>query len=322
VFRLPSESRSRDPIRRRAKAKFPWGTFFLCFASLFVIGVLGYGAYEMFVRQSDPPLETFTNTQGIKMVLLEGGKFRMGAPDAELGPQHRPEESPQHEVTVRGPFFMAATEVSHSQYLKVMGVSPTKSADRAHKAQNLPVENVTWDQANDFCRKLTESEKDQKWARRGWGYRLPSEAEWEYAARAGTDTLFAFGDRIQFEKQALFQPRDKDPQKDPLAAGVPANAKRLEFPQEVGKTEPNRFGLYDMHGNVSEWCLDWYRAGYPSDSPQDNPTGPSSGDKRVIRGGSYKDPSTAVRSAWRAGMRPGEASDSVGFRVVYAPVMK
>jgi formylglycine-generating enzyme required for sulfatase activity len=187
---------------------------------LFVLGLLGFGAYQAFLLPGETPLETFTNSQGIKMVMLDGGKFRMGAPDSELGLQHRFEESPQHDVTIRGPFFMAATEVSHTQYLKVMGVSPTKSADKAHKAQNLPVENVTWDQANDFCRKLMESEKEQKWVRKGWAYRLPTEAEWEYAARAGTDTPFAFGDHILFEKQALFLPKEKDP----FATGVLAAA--------------------------------------------------------------------------------------------------
>jgi formylglycine-generating enzyme required for sulfatase activity len=163
-----------------------------------------------------------------------------------------------------------------------------------------------------------EVEKEQKWMRKGWAYRLPTEAEWEYAARAGTETLFAFGDQIQYEKQALFLPKDDDP----LATGVAPGTKKPDFPQEVGKTEPNRFGLHDMHGNVAEWCLDWYKSGYPSDGPRENPTGPIDGDKRVIRGGSFKDPSTAVRSASRAGVRPNERNDHVGFRIVYAPLQK
>jgi formylglycine-generating enzyme required for sulfatase activity len=247
------------------------------------------------------------------MVMLEGGKFRMGSADAEPG--HRPEEAPQHEVTVKGPLLMAATEVSHTQFLKVMGFSPSKSAEKAARAQNRPVEHVTWDEANDFCKKLTETEKEQKWMRKGWVYRLPTEAEWEYAARAGTETPFSFGDHIQFEKQALFLPSEDDH----LGIG---GTKKSDFPQEVGKTEANRFGLYDMNGNVAEWCLDWYRAGYPDDSPRTNPTGPSDGDKRVVRGGSFKDPATGVRSAARVGVRPTERNDWVGFRIVYAPALK
>src|SRR5581483_6698838 len=257
--------------------------------------------------------ETFTNTQGIKMVKLDGGTFRMGS--AETEPGHRPEEGPQHEVTVKGPFFMSATEVTHGQYLTVMGVSSTRSAERAHRPQNLPVELVTWDQANDFCQKLTESERGQKWARKGWAYRLPTEAEWEYAARAGTDAPFAFGDQLAFEKQGLFRPTENDP----LGIG---GEKAPVLTLEVGKTEANRFGLHDMHGNVAEWCLDWYRPGYISDAPQDNPTGPTDGDKRVIRGGSYRDPAAGVRSASRAGLRPSEHREDVGFRIVYAPFMK
>jgi formylglycine-generating enzyme required for sulfatase activity len=285
----------------------------LGFGTLIVLGILGYGMYQAVIRPSEPPLESFTNSQGIKMVKLEGGKFRMGSPDTEPG--HRPQEAPLHEVTIRGPILFAATEVSHAQFLKVMGVSPSKSAERANQARNLPVEYVTWDEANDFCRKLMESEKDQKWMRKGWAYRLPTEAEWEYAARAGTDTPFAFGERIEYEKQALFLPTDDDP----LGIG---GTKKSDLPQDVGKTEPNRFGLHDMHGNVAEWCLDWYKPGYPGDGPQDNPTGPSDGDKRVIRGGSFKDPATGVRSASRAGVRPSERNDHVGFRIVYAPLQK
>src|SRR5205085_731282 len=94
------------------------------------------------------------------------------------------------------------------------------------------------------------------------------------------------------------------------------------FAQEVDKGKPNPFGLYNMHGNVAEWCLDWYRPGYFSDAPQDNPTGPTDGDKRVIRGGSYRDPAAGVRSASRAGLRPTERREDVGFRIVYAPVQK
>jgi formylglycine-generating enzyme required for sulfatase activity len=311
VFKLPPQTTADDPIRRRGEAGFPWSTLLLGIGAFLVLGILGYGIYQALLSPSEIPLDTFINSQEIRMVKLEGGKFRMGSPDSETG--HRPEESPVHEVTVKGPFLISATEVSHAQFLKVMGTSPTKSAEKAAKAQNRPVEYVTWDEANDFCRKLTESEKDQKWMRKGWAYRLPTEAEWEYAARAGTETPFAFGDRIIYEKQALFKPLEND------VIGMGGVSKPPDFPQEVGKTEPNGFGLHDMHGNVAEWCLDWYKSGYPVDGPHDNPTGPLSGDKRVVRGGSFKDPAIGVRSAARIGVRPNERNDNVGFRIVYAP---
>ena len=206
--------------------------------------------------------------------------------------------------------------MSHTQFLKVLGYSPSKSAGLANRTQDRPVEYITWDEANDFCKKLTESEREAKWMRRGWAYRLPTEAEWEYAARAGTETPFAFGEHIEYEKQALFLPVDND---HLGVGGVPG--KKPPFPQEVGKTEPNRFGLYDMHGNVAEWCLDWYKSGYPGDGPWDNPTGPvlgrqAGGAGRVVQGPRHGD----VRSASRQGFRPEQRLENVGFRIVYAPV--
>src|SRR5207249_4518099 len=158
-------------------------------------------------------------------------------------------------------------------------------------------------------------EKNQAWARKDWAYRLPTEAEWEYAARSGTDTPFAFGERVAFSKQAVFRAIEDDPH------GFDGDhLKPLLVPQQVGKTEPNKFGLYDMHGNLAEWCSDWYRSGAYNEAAKDNPTGPAEGDKRVIRGGSFRDPASSARSAARDGKRPSDRLDSIGFRVVYAPI--
>jgi serine/threonine protein kinase len=313
VFKLPPQTTGDDPIRRRAEGGFPWGMVLIGLGTLLVIAVLGYGVYVGFIRPGESPVESFTNSQGIRMVKLDGGKFRMGSPEAEPG--RKSDEGPQHEVTVGGPFLISATEVSHGQFLKVMGSSPTKSATIANVTQTRPVESVTWHEANEFCRKLTEEENKQKpsWVRKGWAYRLPTEAEWEYAARAGTETPFALGNQIVFGRQALFRPSEND------VLGIGAE-KDPVVPLEVGKTEPNRYGLYDTHGNVAEWCLDWYRPGYPGDGPRDNPTGPTDGDKRVIRGGSFKTSAAETRSAARAGARPNDRRDDVGFRIVYAPI--
>ena len=146
-------------------------------------------------------------------------------------------------------------------------------------------------------------ERGRHGARDGWAYRLPTEAEWEYACRAGTTTPFAFGDRLT-PKQARF-----------AADGGPAEP---ELPGKVGQTEANAWGLFDMHGNVAEWCQDYYRRGYPSDGPRDNPLGPADGDRRVVRGGSFRQPAAECRSAARAGYRGSERKDFIGFRVVYA----
>jgi serine/threonine protein kinase/formylglycine-generating enzyme required for sulfatase activity len=313
VFKLPPQSTTDDPIRRRAERGFPWSTLLLGFGILFVVGLLGWAVYAQFIRPEVTGPEPFTNSQGMKMVKIEPGTFKMGSLDGDTG--RRADEGPQHEVTIKRPFLISTTEVTHSQYLKVMGSSPSKSAEKAAKAQNLPVDFVTWDEANDFCKKLTELEKAQPYARKGWAYRLPTEAEWEYAARAGSDKAFSFGPQLILGKQGLFRSIENDP----LGIGEEMDKAPL-LPQEVGKTEPNAFGLHDVHGNVAEWCSDWYRPSYPSDGPRTEPTGPIDGDKRVVRGGSFKKTAADCRSASRDGVRPNAPRDDVGFRVVYAPL--
>ena len=314
VFKLPPQTTTEDPIRRRSEGGFPWSLVLLGLGALFVVGLLGWASYVQFLRPVEPPIAEFTNSVKMKMVKLDGGKFRMGSAEGEQG--RRIDEGPQHEVSISGPLLMSATEVTHSQYLQVMGTSPAKSGGLANKAQNLPVEFVSWDDANDFCQKLTnlENEKKQPWARRNWAYRLPTEAEWEYAARAGSSDTFAFGPTITFGKQGgIFRLMENDP------LGVPDEMKPPTLALEVGKTKANDFGLYDMHGNAAEWVADWYKPSYPGEGSRTDPTGPPDGDKRVVRGGSFKDPANAVRSAARAGFRPTDKRDDIGFRVVYAP---
>jgi len=316
VFKLPPPDPNEDPIRRRAGGGFPWSALLIGLGILFVCVLLGWAVYLQFSEPTEErPIEGFTNSQGIRLVKLNGGKFLMGSPEDEYG--RRADEGPQHEVTISGPLLISATEVTHSQFLRLMGSSPAKSGPIANRAQFLPVEYVTWDEAQDYCRKLTEAEKNQPWARKGWAYRLPTEAEWEYAARAGSTTVFGFGNQLVYGRHALFRPTEDD------QLGIAdERAKPAVLPQAVGKTEPNPFGLYDLHGNVAEWCLDWYKPGYPGDGPRVDPTGPPDGDRRVIRGGSFRSPSTEVRSAWRGSLRPGDRRDDVGFRIVYAPVKK
>ena len=168
-----------------------------------------------------------------------------------------------------------------------MGTNPAKSAENAHRAQHRPVEWVTWIEANEFCQKLTEMEQGEPWARKGWAFRLPTEAEWEFAARAGAETPFAFGDQIIFERHALFNWSEDDPRGVLSADRDPAKLPKAPlFPQEVGKTEPNRFGLCDLHGNVAEWCLDWYRPVYRGGGGQgpDRPRGrrPARDPRRLV----------------------------------------
>jgi serine/threonine protein kinase len=304
LFKLPPTSTA--PARRRAKAGLPTGLLVFALGGVLLLGVVGYAVYRAFQGggRMVGPVEPFANSVGMRMVKLDGGTFRMGSPEGEPG-RPKDDEGPVHEVTIRGPLLMSATEVTHGQYVQVMGSSPSRVGGRAANPAEFPVERVTFDEAVEFCQKLTAREREQRWARDGWAYRLPTEAEWEYACRAGKSTPYFFGERLTSQKQARF-----------AADGA---ASDQDIPGKVGQTEPNAWGLYDMSGNVAEWCLDYYKRGYAADGPRENPLGPADGDRRVVRGGSFRDGPSACRSAARMGLRNYERKDFVGFRVVYAP---
>ena len=336
VFKLPAQSNDQDPIRRRAKAGFPYAMVLLLFGILLLLAILAYAAYRAWQPKPIPPVESFTNTVEMKMLKIEGGTFDMGSPSTEPGraepkPRQPDDETPVNKVTIRGPFLMSATEVTHNQYLKVIGTSPPLSSvvRRAFNAADHPVEFVSYEDAMEFCRKLTEKEKNEAHARAGWAYRLPTEAEWEYCCRAGTKTPFAFGDKLSNLDRgpeapmigACYTPTGGE--KEVLLEGDTKPEPGIEeIPIRAATFRPNAWGLYDMHGNAAEWCLDWYKRGYPSSEPRDNPTGPPTGERRVVRGGSFKDPASACRSAARIGFSPSERRVTIGFRVVYAPVIK
>ncbi|MEN9671975.1 MAG: hypothetical protein RL553_240, partial [Planctomycetota bacterium] len=201
-----------------------------------------------------------------EMVLIPAGRFMMGSPASEKG---RFDYETQHEVTLTKPFYMGKYEITQKQYEAVMGDNQSYT-----KGANLPVTYVSWDDSQDFIKKLN--------AKTNGGYRLPTEAEWEFACRAGTTTAYSYGDKIT--------PKD-------------ANIRDLEIaeiakPAPVGSYKPNAFGLYDMHGNVWEWCEDWH-GNYSSESVTD-PKGPKTGDSRVQRGGSSLNSVPEVRSFYRS----------------------
>ena len=319
AFRLPAQTTTDDPIRRRSEGGFPVGLVLVGFGTLLVLGIIGFAVYRAFnkTEAEEGTPDPFTNTVGMKLERLPGGTFRMGSPAEEVGRPADGREGPVREVTIGGSLFMSATEVTSAQYVQVMGSNPSRATKIAAKPQNLPVESVSWDDAVEFCRKLTEKEKGKPWMRKGWAYRLPTEAEWEYACRAGTDTPFAFGGQAVFGDQVVYQSDGIDRYElrgDPL--------KQLRLPQEAGKAAANKFGLHDMHGNVAEWCSDWYRPDAYKSGSSENPTGPTDGYLRVVRGGSFRDPASGTRAAVRDGRRPTQGFPTVGFRVVYAPVQK
>ncbi len=240
--------------------------------------------------------ETLTTPTGIKFVRVPAGSFLMGSPDDEPG---RDADEQQHTVEITRPFWIGACEVTQEQFEGVMGFNPS-----VIRGADLPVENVSFDEAVEFCRKLSELPAEKS---AGRSYRLPTEAEWEYACRAGTKTAYGFGNDLT-AGQANTREAWIDWKRKP-AVQMPS------APKPIGSGKANAWGLYDMHGNVYEWCADWYDRDYYTASPKQDPTGPASGEKRVVRGGSHASAREECRSANRMGLPP-QVRLGMGLRVV------
>lgn len=231
-------------------------------------------------------LQEINSPIGLKLVLLPAGEFLMGSPQDD--PDARVDEKPQHRVQISQPFFLSVTPVTQAQYQKVMGENPSRFPGDPQR----PVECVSWEDALAFCHRLSEQE-DQT-------YRLPTEAEWEYACRADTTTRYGFGDNpTELEDYAWY--------------GENAGGKT----HPVMLKKPNPWGLYDMLGNVCEWCADYYSVDFYARSPVEDPSGPVSTATRVLRGGSWRDHLTdRFRCAARLALPPTFRFDYRGFRVV------
>ncbi|MBN1436089.1 MAG: formylglycine-generating enzyme family protein [Sedimentisphaerales bacterium] len=243
--------------------------------------------------------ESFVNSVGMELVYIPAGEFMMGSSisPSEVSSRYGGRENlyesehPRHLVRITRPFYMSTTEVTQSQFESVMGSNPSCFADNP----NYPVEQASWDQAVEFCRRLSEAE--------GRCYHLPTEAQWEYACRAGTETVFYFGDDdAELGQYAWYY--------DSVDEG---------HPFDVGQKLPNEWGLYDMHGNVAEWCQDRSADDYYAESPTDDPTGPSIGGHRMLRGGAWNSDSKFCRSAMRFHNAPGVQYHYFGFRVCVTP---
>ncbi|MGV0107412.1 Peptidase C14 [Nostoc sp. DSM 114160] len=237
-------------------------------------------------------VEDLGNSITLTMVKIPGGTFMMGSPEGEA--ERNKDESPQHQVKVPG-FFMGKYEITQAQYKAITGSNPSN-----FKGEKRPVEQVSWDDAVEFCKKLSQ--------KTGKTYRLPSEAEWEYACRAGTTTPFYFGKTITTN---LVNYNGEYPY---------GSAPKGEYRQQttdVGKFPPNSFGLYDMHGNVSEWCLDVYNDNYLS-APKDGSAWLTDKDNniRLLRGSGFISVAKNCRSAYRIGYTRSYRYGSIGFRVV------
>lgn len=241
----------------------------------------------------EPPSaeEKIANLPGgisMRFARLPAGDFSMGSPSWEAG--RASDEGPAHRVTISEPLFMGIHEVTQAQWLAVMGQNPSVFSDD----QNQPVEMVSWEDAQEFLRRLNAMHL-------GGEFRLPTEAEWEYAARAGSTTRFDFGD---------------DPDYRLLAQHAWFYSRAEGQSQSVGLKIPNAWGLYDMHGNVWEWCSDWF-APFADDQSVKDPQGPATGTHRVIRGGSWFNEPEALRSANRHRHAPDSRQTNLGLRLIW-----
>jgi formylglycine-generating enzyme required for sulfatase activity len=223
---------------------------------------------------------------GIEMVWCPPGGFLMGSPEDEVD---RFDNETQHRVTLTNGFWMAKTETTQGQWERVMGENPS-----GFSGEDLPVETVNWDDVQGWLEKMNEKAPLPS----GWKWALPTEAQWEYACRAGTERAFA-GD---LDEMAWYGEN----------SGSTTNP--------VGTKQANAWGLHDMHGNVWEWCSDWY-GDYSSGSSSD-PTGATTGDFRVFRGGSWLSVARGCRSAYRAGYSPDFRGRRLGFRPALVPSIR
>ena len=254
------------------------------------------------------------------MVWVPPGTFVMGSPASEA---ERYSDEVQHTVTLSHGFYMGKYAVTQGQYLAVVGNNPSYFQTRDYNGNpispdlNRPVEEVSWNDATNYCALLTRSDRGAGRVPSGWGYRLPTEAEREYACRAGTTTAFHFGSAIHGGMANFYDYYEYDAAIGDIYVASPS-VPWLPRTTTVGSYAPNAFGLYDMHGNVWEWCQDWYGA-YPTGSVTD-PQGPASGSCRVIRGGGWGYSGWVCRSAYRDYFNnPAYRYCLIGFRVVLAP---
>jgi formylglycine-generating enzyme required for sulfatase activity len=277
-------------------------------SALFLVLVTGNLCLRS-VAASDAASSVISNSIGMKLTLISAGQFAMGAPETEAG--SRVDERPVHQVTISKGFHLGVHEVTQAQYQKVTGTNPSffsPTGDGRDKinglnSEQLPVEQVSWDDAIAFCEKLSALPEEKA---AGRVYRLPTEAEWQYSCRAGTVTPFHFGNAMGSSDANINGnfPYGGAPRGQFLGRTVP-----------VGSYKPNAFGLYDMHGNVAELTADRYGRKYFEESPSLDPKGPENGNDRVVLGGSWGTDASRCRSAFRRSNATSGKAYYFGFRV-------
>ena len=250
----------------------------------FIICIVSISLSLGMVRAQETGILTIKLPGNVEMKFrkIPAGKFTMGSPEKERDS----DEGPLHIVRITKPFYLGMYEVTQAQWKAVMGNNPSKYKDCG---DDCPVEMVKWNDVQEFINKLNQKEGSNK-------YRLPTEAEWEYACRAESNTKFSFGDDVGVLGQYAWYVENSGGSTHP-----------------VGQKKPNAWGLYDIHGNVWEWVYDRY-GNYPP-APVTDPTGPPSGASRVIRGGSWLNVPGDARSAYRSKYTPGFSYHLLGFRL-------
>ena len=247
------------------------------------------------------PGAVITNSIGMKLAYIPAGEFLMGSPDSD--DQAFGCEKPQHRVRITRPFHLGVHEVTQRKWKVVMATTPWKGKDDVKEGDRYPAMYVSWNGAMEFCRKLTEKERGAGRLKAGESYRLPTEAEWEYACRAGSGTRYHCGDGAgSLGEYEWYRNNAHDIDE--------------KYAHAVGLKRANAWGLFDMHGNVSEWCSDWYGEKYYGQSPEADPQGPMEDGYRVFRGGCWYCKAWICRAANRDGSPPEDAIEFVGFRVV------
>jgi formylglycine-generating enzyme required for sulfatase activity len=264
--------------------------------SIFLSSLVILGMIQLDCQLLAQSPKEITNSIGMKLVLIPKGTFMMGAPFDEEGASN---DEAQHKVSISNEYYLGAYEVTQSQYEKVMGANPSVFNDRAIEGDSSvhPVENVTWVNAVVFCKKLSKLPEEKA---DGRVYRLPTEAEREYACRAGSKSAYSFGESSKSLGDYAWFNINSNSQTHP-----------------VGEKKANARGLYDMHGNLAEWCSDWYGE-YPKGAVSD-PVGPREGLGRVFRGGCWIFDAANCRTAVRGRGTPGDRVINLGFRLALSP---
>ena len=275
--------------------RFTYKTVSLFFLTIVLLAFSGCRR----VNDSAKPAEVITTKSGVEMVVIPEGWFEMGSNNGQS------DEAPAHKVWISS-FVMDKYEVPQKEFRKHQISDPSHFKD-----PNNPLNQMNWTDAAMYCNDRSYSEGlEECYDEKTWdcnfqanGYRLPTEAEWEYACRAGTQTEYSFGNNSR-----------------QLAAYAWYEGNSSKKAHEIGQKKPNPWGLYDMHGNISEWCNDWYAPDYYKNSPERDPKGPKTGKERVLRGGSWSSTTQSCRSAYRASDPSLDdtclSSDTIGFRCV------